>query len=133
MEEPTIRKLHPKNYCNRCGKEVEPVVIPYESGPHYAKGVCPDCESFLYIIPKPKNEEKLAKRPNGCPTPDALEIYRCQVCLRHKDDLGRGHLETHHIDDDPTNNDRLNWLVVCVACHKLIHWTRTYMKNHMES
>jgi len=48
-----------------------------------------------------------------------------------KEQRKEGHLETHHIDNDPANNDRLNLLVVCIACHKLIHWARTYIRNHM--
>jgi len=132
LKDPALYDIKPKNFCPRCNIEVVPKEILYESGPHYAKAVCPECDCYLYMIAKPKNKEKLEKRPNGCPSPDKLEIDFCQVCLRHKEKLGKGYLETHHIDDDPTNNDRLNLQVVCIACHKWIHWTRTYLKNHME-
>ena len=128
--EPTV--LKPKNFCKNCWKEVEAVETLCITGPHYAQARCPECDTFLYFVAKPKNEEKLAKRPNGCPSPEALEIDYCQICLRHRSKIGRGHLSTHHVDDDPTNNDRLNLQVVCIACHKWIHWSRTYLKNHME-
>jgi hypothetical protein len=99
--------------------------------PHDKKVICHQCGYCFGFIAKPKNKEKLDHRPNGCPTPDDLKINHCQICLRHRGQIGKGHLETHHIDNDPANNDRLNLLVVCIACHKLIHWARTYIRNHM--
>jgi hypothetical protein len=120
------------NNCPRCGVEVEPNESLCEDGPHYAKAICPDCGRFLYFIGKPENKTQLEKRPNGCPTPAKLDIDYCQLCLRHKEKIGKGYLETHHIDGNPANNDRLNHFIVCIGCHKLIHWMRTYIKNHME-
>ena len=117
--------------CKHCGKYVVVDLEILSSGPHYAKVVCSECGGYMgRFQPKPKNEAKLLKRPNGCPTPEQLEINYCQICLRNKEQLGKGWLCTHHIDDDPTNNDRINHLVVCIACHKLIEWTRTYFYRH---
>ena len=115
--------------CPGCHEEIYPEVKILESGPHYAKVQCPICERGLGFMPKPKNEDKNAKRPS-CPSAVDLDIHHCQICLRASPELGKGWLCVHHIDDDPTHNDRMNLLVVCIACHKLIHWTRTYLYSH---
>ena len=115
--------------CQFCKALVQVTVVLCDVGPHFAKAVCPECQRTLGFIPKPKNQDRLDKRPNGCPTPEQLGISRCQVCLKDKDRTHRQYLSTHHIDDDPTNNDRLNLLVVCYACHRLIHWLRTYFND----
>lgn len=118
--------------CPRCENFDLPDVVKADKGPHEKKVVCNKCGCTFGFLAKEKNEKKLDHRPNGCPTPEMLGIDYCQICLRHKSKIGKGHLDTHHIDGNPANNDRLNYLVVCVACHRLIHWTRTYIKNHME-
>lgn len=60
-----------------------------------------------------------------------LWIDICQMCLLAYDHLGYSEvLETHHIDDNPQNNDRLNLFVACTSCHKLIHHQRTYRYTH---
>lgn len=120
--------------CRSCHKDVEPLVtlLP-ETSIHYAEVRCSICHSWLGFKAKPKNEEKLEKRPNGAPTPEDLRIDYCQICLRPREWLGvRETLETHHIDDDPQNNDRLNHLIVCTACHKWIAWVRLYFNDHLK-
>ncbi len=119
--------------CRFCNAEIEPVFNPRPDTPHAGELRCPECDRFLGWKPKEKNEKKLEKRP-ACPTPADLEIDWCQVCLRKRDQLGINEtLETHHIDDDPTNNDRLNFLVVCTMCHKWIAWVRLYVNSHLQS
>lgn len=120
-------------FCRRCRKEVVPYLNPRPDTPHYAEYKCPDCQGFINWVAKPDNQKKLDKRPNGCPTPEDLDIEICQVCLRPREWLGQNEtLETHHIDDEPTHNDRLNLLVVCTACHKFINWIRIYFNKHLQ-
>jgi uncharacterized CHY-type Zn-finger protein len=118
--------------CKNCEHEITPDIEPRESGPHEAALRCPLCGWFLGWKAKEKNQPKLDKRPNNCPTPTDLEIDYCQICLRPRTWLGQHEtLETHHIDDDPAHNERSNYLVVCTACHKLVAWTRLYVNTHL--
>jgi predicted RNA-binding Zn-ribbon protein involved in translation (DUF1610 family) len=76
------------------------------------------------------NKVKNEKRP-PCPTPRDLSIDRCQNCLRPLDKLFYSEvLETHHIDNDAKNNDRINLLVLCTKCHKQTHHDRLYLYHH---
>lgn len=119
-----------KNYCVTCDADVEPTISLVEhKADHYAEARCPNCNKWLYWVGKPDNQKKLEHRPNGCPTPKDLSIDYCQICLNEKAKVHNQFLETHHIDNNPANNDRLNLLVVCRACHRLIHWTRTYLND----
>jgi hypothetical protein len=121
-------------FCRHCRNDIVPnIEILPETSIHYGKYTCPVCDSWIGFKAKPENEKKLEKRPNGTPTPEALGIEYCQICLRPRERLGsRETLDTHHIDDDPANLERLNFLIVCSACHKLIAWTRTYFNEHLQ-
>lgn len=91
---------------------------------------CKFCNKHIGWAGKPKNEIKNEKRP-PCPSPENLKIDWCQLCLLPLHFLGEHEtLHTHHIDDNPQNNDRSNFLVVCTSCHKLIEHERTYRYNH---
>jgi len=119
--------------CRYCSVDVEPNFRERPDTPHYGEYLCPHCGRSLGWKAKPKNEKKIASRPSGMPSPSDLGIDYCQICLRLKPWLGLNEtLETHHINDDPTNNDRLNLLVVCTACHKLIAWLRLYTNTHLQ-
>lgn len=122
-------KFEPLQPCPRCNKIVQVEETLCEDGPHFSQLRCPECKHFFGFRAKPKNDDKLEHRPNGCPSPKDLNIDYCQICLNEKDYVHKQYLETHHIDNNPSNNDRLNLLVVCRACHRLIHWTRTYLND----
>jgi hypothetical protein len=122
-------KFEPLQPCPQCNEIVEVREILCTEGPHFSQVRCPGCDHFFGFRDKPKNDPKLEKRPNGCPTPKDLGINYCQVCLRPKEKVKREYLCTHHQDDDPTNNVRENLQVVCIACHKLIAWTRAYFTD----
>lgn len=113
--------------CDKCGS---PNIIEDNFSPiHGFWYICEDCH-YRCWGGRLKNKEKNEKRP-PCPTPRDLWIDKCQMCLLPYDSLGYSEvLETHHIDDNPQNNERLNLLVVCTSCHKLIHHQRTYRCNH---
>lgn len=119
-------KFEPLQPCPKCDQLVEVKEILCENGPHFSQVRCSKCDYFFGFRAKPKNDNKLEKRPNGAPTPKDLDIDFCQICLRQKTEVHKEYLITHHIDDDPTHNERLNYLVVCQACHKLIEWVRKY-------
>ncbi len=125
-------KIEEIKHCNRCDATFEePLTELLTQGPHYAKARCPFCKYTFGFLPKPENKEQLEKRPEKH-TPEELDIKYCQLCLRHEEKLGKGWLCVHHMDDDPANNDRLNLMVVCIACHKLIAWLRTYTNDHFK-
>ncbi len=47
----------------------------------------------------------------------ALERKECIVCKEKE----KKKLEIHHIDRDPTNNDKDNLCLLCMRCHKALH------------
>ncbi len=113
--------------CDKCGSENITDESFNEIHGHWY--VCRDCD-YKCWGGRVKNIEKNEKRPK-CPTPIDLGIDWCQVCLLKRESLGYAEtLETHHIDDDPANNERLNFLVVCTSCHSLINHERTYRYQH---
>ena len=114
--------------CPYCGK-VETWIRPRPDTIHGYEICCIKCNKHISWAGKPKNKEKLNKRP-PCPSPEDLKIDWCQICLLPKHFLGELEtLHTHHLDDNPQNNERLNLLVVCTSCHKLIEHQRTYRYN----
>ena len=119
-------KFEPLQPCPKCNKIVQVEETLCEEGPHFSQIRCPDCNYFFGFRAKPKNDDKLEHRPNGAPTPKDLAIDYCELCLREKNETHRHILETHHKDGNPSNNDRLNLEVLCLRCHKLVHWVRTY-------
>lgn len=46
------------------------------------------------------------------------DVKACKVCGH---DGRRWRLETHHLDGDPTNNDRANLRKLCSKCHGRMH------------
>jgi len=117
-------------FCRSCNSEVEYHLIPRPDTPHEAEIRCAACDRFIGWKKKEKNE---AKRPKQIHSPGSLGIDYCQICLMPKRHLGTNEaLEIHHNDDEPENNERINILVVCTSCHKLIHHQRTY-RNHQIS
>lgn len=113
--------------CKYCLKEMEPVINPRPDTPHEAELRCPLCNKFLEWKRKENNKDKR----DGKVKVSRIGLDYCQLCLRKKVQLGtRETLTVHHIDEDPHNNEPLNHLVVCDACHKLIHHIRVYHNYH---
>ncbi len=94
------------------------------TGPHYGKRVCVDCGVFRGWEPKP--ESARAHRPAKHRA--LVQKYGrgfCEVCLRSETDLTRHEwLEAHHIQPfrEGGSEDRENILILCHACHSLVHW-----------
>lgn len=114
-------------HCDKCGSaNIEETTFNETHGHRYS---CQDCR-YVCWGGKLKNKEKNGKRP-PCPTPADLGVEHCEVCGRNKEILGYSEtLEVHHKDIDPTNNKRLNLWVLCTACHRLVHYQRTYRGDH---
>ena len=57
-------------------------------------------------------------------------IDHCQICLKKADELPKGRaLEGHHLEEYSDGGGSVedgNIIVACTACHRLIHWIRTY-------
>jgi len=115
--------------CDRASCGSENITNTSFSEIHGYRYVCLDC-GYTCWGGKLKNKEKIEKRP-PCPSASDLNINYCQMCLLESNNLGYAEtLETHHIDDQPKNNERSNLHIVCTSCHKLIHHQRTYRYNH---
>ena len=113
--------------CDMCGSKN--IIAESFSEIHGHWYVCRACDYKCWGGRK-KNEARNGKRP-PCPSPRDLCVDACQMCLLKREDLGYAEtLETHHLDDAPTNNERTNLFVVCSSCHSLIHHQRTYRFNH---
>ena len=97
-------------FCDYCGKEVKRLKTEFntKSGYIYCSRECGN-----------KHKNSLNKKINNGTAyrRNALEYYgnSCSVCGYEEDtDL----LEVHHIDEDRTNNELNNLIVLCCMCHK---------------
>lgn len=117
----------PCRFCSTAGPHQEVIEA---GGVHYGKWLCVKCGRNLGWIPKPDSDPTKYKRPKS--HTDLVSAYSrgfCELCLRKKEDLAKGQtLEAQHVIEyqDGGTSDRSNIWIVCTACHKLIHWQRTY-------
>lgn len=115
--------------CRYCGPSETWIRLRPDT-PHHSELCCKNCNRHIRWLPKEKNLEKLAKRPHY-PSPEKLEIHYCQICLLpRKNLLPSETLETHHVNGNPKDTAKLNFLVVCSSCHSLINHQRTYRMRH---
>jgi hypothetical protein len=121
--------------CPRCGETEIPLEVDAKP-PHYKKLVCPDCGYCHGFVAKPENEKKLEHRPSGQPNVSQLMemkgISHCEMCLRRKDQLGKGFFEVHHVSNDPSDNSPENLQLLCKMCHQLVHYLRVYVNDHLK-
>ena len=111
-------------------------VISPNRGGHYGKLVCRNCnDRFIKWLPKPK--EAKTPDPRSEVSKKLVTKYSqgfCEICLRCDRDLPKPQtLEGHHIIQvkDGGTDDNSNIQIVCTACHRLIHWQRTYMGHYL--
>ena len=73
-------------YCKKCGTLCEQ--IAYDGPKHFAKAICPSCNSFVSWVSKPKNEDKRKKTGIKLKKfiPENMQDF-CELCLRDKDTL----------------------------------------------
>lgn len=113
--------------CDRCNsEEIQKTNFNEIHGNWYVCGKC----GYRCWGGRLKNKVKNEKRP-AWPSARDLGVEYCQICRRTRDMLGYSQtLETHHLDGDPTNNDKSNLIVVCTHHHKWIHHEITYLNEH---
>lgn len=117
--------------CKTCGARWEPTVELTPDTPHYGKALCGNCNAFLRWVPKPDRD----KRKREAAHTELVKKYSrgyCELCLILASDLPVNEtLEAHHVEEyqDGGASDRENVWIVCTACHKLIHWRRTYLAH----
>jgi len=120
--------------CPSClSTDLSEIIEPTRGG-HHGRLVCNHCNRFIKWIPKPKEEK------NGDPRAEVskklVSQYSkgfCEICLRKHDELPSPQtLEGHHIVQvkDGGTDDRDNIQIVCTACHRWIHWQRTYLGHY---
>ena len=120
-------------HCQRCGTLCEQ--IAYDGPKHFAKAICPSCNSFVSWVSKPKNEGQRKKTGLKLKKfiPQNMQGF-CELCLRDKNTLKKLNLffEIHHVipvkdeGEDSTENLRL----VCSECHSLIHRHREIITRY---
>jgi HNH endonuclease len=116
--------------CGSIGGKME-VVLGIQ-GPHFARVNCQACGAWIDWVGYPVAAPKSDRRKSRKKLRDLGD--RCEICLRHLDELPRPvKLEVHHVlevvaDDGP--DDRENLRVYCSACHAMVNWVRTYFGHY---
>ncbi len=120
---------HLRMNCKYCGS-TKIITSPRPDVVHGYEYPCSSCGRHNGWAGLPKNKVKNEKRPSF-PSPEELKISWCQICREPKTALRELEtLHTHHLSGTPTDNTRLNLLVVCTSCHTLIHHEITYRHEH---
>jgi len=118
------------DHCHKCGSND----FTYRPGTaqHYKGRICNKCHTFSWIS---KPEEIAYKRPKN--QTELVQKYSrgyCEICLIPEDRLPRWEsLEAQHIIEYQAggSSERENIIIVCTRCHRLIHWLRTYVGEHI--
>src|SRR3972149_206543 len=119
-----------KSNCSYCGFGQTRLEI-LESGIHYAKEVCAKCGAYIKFVGKPDNLKPHRHKSHT----ELVEQYSkgfCEICgILHNSVPNNEALEAHHVIEyqDGGPKERENIEIVCTACHKLIHWLRTYRRH----
>ncbi len=111
----------PNNYFKPCGcgcKTMIPHMVKYGNGSIYIRKFAPthqlDRSSYWNIKPQVKSRTSRER---------AMKILRKAgrtVCEINNDDCSHKKLESHHIDENPFNNDITNLVPLCIIHHKII-------------
>jgi hypothetical protein len=118
--------------CKRCGHIGAGMTFAFLDTPHFARLDCNGCGAFIEWVGHPDAPPKRDRRKSRKKLPDLGE--RCEICLRHRDDLPPPEqLEVHHVlevaADDGTDETQ-NLRVYCSACHSMVNWMRTYFGHY---
>lgn len=123
------------NPCANCGTTEHFVLVGTWPGGHYAKVTCTKCDRFIKWQGKPNSQKP--RRPSVQKKLVSLHSKGyCEICLRAEEQIPLPQvLEAHHIwpverggGDEPGNVQ-----ICCTACHRLIHWQRTYIGHTVEA
>jgi len=116
--------------CRYCSHDGPHRVTVATSGVHHSKAECGKCGRFLRWFKKPEDDPTKYRRPQQ--HQNLVSSYGqgfCEMCLRSVDELPKGQtLEAQHVREyqDGGSSNRENIWIICTACHRLIHWVRTY-------
>lgn len=116
--------------CRHCASMGPHPITLVSNGVHYAKVNCVECKRQLRWLPKPDSDPTKYRRPTQ--HQNLVSDYGrgfCEMCLRKKEDLPKGNtLEAQHVVEfqDGGSNERTNIWILCTACHRMVHWVRTY-------
>lgn len=119
--------------CMGCGNPPPHTMRLREKGHHYADLNCTRCGIHLGFVPKPDSDPTKYRRQKQ--HRDLVAKYGrgfCEMCLRLESELPKGQtLEGQHVVEhqDGGSAERSNIWIVCTACHRFIHWVRTYHSN----
>ena len=117
--------------CKHCGSVGASASIML-GGPHFARVNCDTCGRFIDWLGWPTDQPRTDRRKSR----KKLRTLggRCELCLRHKDELPAPEkLEVHHVLEkaaDDGSDEEENLRVYCNACHSLVNWLRTYFGHY---
>lgn len=112
--------------CPKCGGQTTGELTP--NSVHYGRVSCVNC-GFIKFIPKPENQN-IRRTTTKC----SINLLECNICGRFLTELGvREVIEPHHLKplSEGGADEEVNLIAACSACHKLIHWLRLYLGEHL--
>lgn len=115
-----------------CGNLNHRCEVKQAKAPHYAELRCRLCGRHHGFIPSPTATKNRPKAHRDIVKKSGITF--CQMCLRKESELVHpDHLTAHHVDEfaEGGSSDLSNQWIVCNGCHKLIHWTRTYLNRQL--
>lgn len=117
--------------CKCCGETGATMTFAMLDTPHFGRLTCKACGRFIEWMGLP-DQAKTDRRASRKKLRDLGD--RCELCLRHKNELPHPQsLTVHHVlevaaDDGP--DDLENLRVYCTACHSHVNWLRTYFGHY---
>jgi hypothetical protein len=119
--------------CKQCAQiGGKMTVVLGEAGPHFARVNCQACGAFIDWIGYPDAPAKSDRKKSRKKLRDLGD--RCEICLRHRDDLPpKESLEVHHVLEvaaDDGDDELKNLRLYCSACHSHVTWARTYFGHY---
>ena len=119
-----------REQCRHCGHDGLQHVRLRTTGVHYADVHCAACGRHLRFLSKPGSDPTKYRRPQQ--HRELVLAYGdgfCEMCLHAVEELPKGQtLEAQHVREfqHDGSSERENIWIVCTACHRMIHWIRTY-------
>lgn len=118
--------------CKQCGHIGAGITLSFLDTPHFARLNCNGCGAFIEWVGMPDAPAKKDRHKSRKKLRDLGD--RCEICLRHRDELpAPEQLEVHHVLEvaaDDGTDDRDNLRAYCSACHAMVAWTRTYFGHY---
>jgi hypothetical protein len=103
-----------------------------EGSPHFARVDCRQCGAWIDWVKYPEEVPKRDRRKSRKKLRDLGD--RCEICLRHRDELpAPEQLTVHHVLEvaaDDGSDEEENLRVYCSACHAMVNWARTYFGHY---